>query len=226
MPVVLILLSGSALDVTWADEHIPAILQGWYPGAQGGRAIASILFGEKAPEGKLPVTFYKTTEELPDIRDYNMKGRTYRYMENEALYPFGYGLSYSDFDISNITCNSKEIQLDKPVELSLDIANKGNYAAGESIQLYIKCSKENTPNPQLKYLKKIFLEPGESKKIDINLDAKVFGLYNERGEFVLNKGEYELFIGTSQPDQRSISLTGKKPYSIKMTSSSEDTIIE
>ena len=84
-PVILILLSGSALAVTWADEHIPAIIQGWYPGSQGGRAIAKVLFGEKNPEGKLPVTFYRTTQELPDFTDYSMKGRTYRYMESEAL---------------------------------------------------------------------------------------------------------------------------------------------
>ena len=96
-PVVLVLLSGSALAVSWADEHIPAIIQGWYPGAQGGRALASVLFGDYSPEGKLPVTFYRTTEELPDFTDYSMKGRTYRYMTQKALYPFGYGLSYTDF---------------------------------------------------------------------------------------------------------------------------------
>lgn len=225
-PVILVLLSGSALDVRWADQHIPAILQGWYPGAQGGRAIASVLFGEHTPEGKLPVTFYKTSEELPDIRDYNMKGRTYRYMDGEALYPFGYGLSYTDFQISNVTWNSKEIHLQKPIKLSLDISNTGNYRGGETIQIYIKCNKKDAPNSQLKFLKKVFLEPGESKTVNVQLDTKAFGLYNEEGQFVLYKGEYEVFIGTSQPDQRSIQLVGKKPYSIKMTSNYEDTILE
>lgn len=225
-PVILVLLSGSALDVRWADQHIPAILQGWYPGAQGGRAIASVLFGEHTPEGKLPVTFYKTSEELPDIRDYNMKGRTYRYMDGEALYPFGYGLSYTDFQISNVTWNSKEIHLQKPIKLSLDISNTGNYRGGETIQIYIKCNKKDAPNSQLKFLKKVFLEPGESKTVNVQLDTKAFGLYNEEGQFVLYKGEYEVFIGTSQPDQRSIQLVGKKPYSIKMTSNYQDTILE
>ena len=225
-PVVLVLLSGSALAVTWADKYIPAILQGWYPGAQGGRAIASVLFGEKSPEGKLPVTFYKTSDELPDIRDYDMKGRTYRYMEQEALYPFGYGLSYTNFEISNVISHDKDIALDKPVELSLDISNTGDYSGGEAIQVYIKCNKEGTPNPQLKFLKKVFLEPGESKQVKIELDAKAFGLYNEEGQFVLYKGEYEIFIGTSQPDQRSINLTGKEPCSIKMTSTHEGGILE
>lgn len=225
-PVVLVMLSGSALAVTWADKHIPAILQGWYPGAQGGRAIASVLFGEHTPEGKLPVTFYETSEELPDIRNYNMKGRTYRYMDGEALYPFGYGLSYTDFQISNVTCSSNEIHLDKPARLSLDISNTGDYPGGETIQIYVKCNKKDTPNPQLKLLKKVFLQPGESKTVDVQLDTKAFGLYNEEGQFTLYKGEYEVFIGTSQPDQRSIQLTGKKPYSIKMTSTYKDTILE
>ena len=97
-PVVLVLLSGSALAITWADEHIPAIVQAWYPGGRGGDAVAAMLFGEYSPSGRLPVTFYRTTEELPDFRDYSMKNRTYRYMQNEALYPFGYGLSYTNLN--------------------------------------------------------------------------------------------------------------------------------
>lgn len=225
-PVVLVLLSGSALAVNWADQHIPAILQGWYPGAQGGKAIASVLFGEYAPEGKLPVTFYKTSEELPDLRDYNMKGRTYRYMNQEALYPFGYGLSYSEFKVSNVICNAKDIPLDEPVKLSVDIANTGDYPAGETIQVYVKCNKDNTPNPQLKYLKKVFLKSGESQTVNIELDTKAFGLYNEEGKFMLYQEEYELFVGTNQPDQRSVKLTGNKPYSIKLNATNQVEIPE
>ena len=108
-PTILVLLSGSALAVNWADEHIPAILQGWYPGAEGGRAIAEILFGERCPEGKLPVTFYRSCEELPDFEDYNMKGRTYRYMTGEALYPFGYGLSYTRFAYGKAEADSYQV---------------------------------------------------------------------------------------------------------------------
>ena len=102
-PVVLVVLCGSATALTWEQEHLGAIIQGWYPGAQGGKAIADILFGAANPQGKLPVTFYKTMEELPDFEDYSMKGRTYRYMTQEALYPFGYGLSYTDFAYSDVT---------------------------------------------------------------------------------------------------------------------------
>ena len=99
-PVVLVSLTGSAMDLSWADEHIPAIVQAWYPGSRGGEAVARLLFGECSPEGKLPVTFYRSVEELPEFTDYSMKGRTYRYMEQEALYPFGYGLSYTEFSLS------------------------------------------------------------------------------------------------------------------------------
>ena len=212
-PVILVLLSGSALSIPWADENIPAIIQGWYPGAQGGRAIAQILFGEYSPEGKLPVTFYRTTEELPEFTDYNMKNRTYRYMENEALYPFGYGLSYTDFELSNELIDADEVVQGKDVSVSVNIKNTGSMAGAETVQVYVKVKQDGAPNWQLKGLKKVFLNPGESKNISIPLNDRAFGLYNNEGELVLHEGEFEVFIGTSQPDARSIQLTGKKPYS-------------
>ena len=212
-PIILVLLSGSALSIPWADEHIPAIVQGWYPGAQGGRAIAEVLFGEYSPEGKLPVTFYRTTEELPEFTDYNMAGRTYRYMNNEALYPFGYGLSYTDFELSNISINSEEVAQGKEVLCTADIKNIGTMPGAETLQVYVKVKQEGTPNPQLKGLKKVYLNPGESKTITIELKDTAFGLYDNEGNLVIHEGEYEVYIGTNQPDARSIRLTGKKPYS-------------
>ena len=136
-PVVLVLLSGSALAVNWAQDHIPAIVQGWYPGAQGGRAIAQILFGAKNPEGKLPVTFYRSSEELLDFTDYNMAGRTYRYMTQEALYPFGYGLSYTDFEISNVTTNKTEVELGG-IDIKATVKNVGTMHGVEKVQVYVK----------------------------------------------------------------------------------------
>lgn len=212
-PVILVILSGSALSIPWEDEHIPAILQGWYPGAQGGRAIAEMIFGEYSPEGKLPVTFYRTTEELPEFTDYNMDNRTYRYMKNEALYPFGYGLSYTDFTLSNVAVTSDEILPGKEVSCVADIENTGNMAGGETLQVYVKVKKDGAPNWQLKGLKKVYLEPGEKEKLTITLKDEAFGLYNNQGQLVLNPGEYEVFVGTCQPDSRSIELSGKKPYS-------------
>ena len=207
-PVILVLLSGSALAVNWADEHIPAIIQGWYPGARGGKAIAEILFGEKNPEGKLPVTFYRSTEELPEFTDYSMKGRTYRYMEQDALYPFGYGLSYTEFEYSDVAVSGLEVT-EEGVDVCAVVTNVGEMAGAETVQVYVKILRENTPNAQLKGLKKIYLEPGESKAVDIHLPKEAFGLYNEDGVFAVDRGDVKVFIGGQGPDSRSEQLTGK-----------------
>lgn len=212
-PVILILLSGSALSIPWEDEHIPAIIQGWYPGAQGGRAIAKMLFGDYSPEGKLPVTFYRTTEELPEFTDYNMVNRTYRYMQKEALYPFGYGLSYTDFALSKVSIHGDEILQGKEITCTAELQNTGKMAGCETIQVYVKVKKDGAPNWQLKGLKKVHLQPGEKEMVTIPLKDEAFGLYNNNGQLVLNAAEYEVYVGTCQPDSRSVHLTGKKPYS-------------
>ncbi len=217
-PVVLVLLSGSALSIPWEAEHIPAIVQGWYPGAQGGRVIAEMLFGEYSPEGKLPVTFYRTSEELPEFTDYDMKGRTYRYMSEEALYPFGYGLSYTEFELENICVDADAIEPGKAVTCRADIRNTGKTSGAETLQVYVRVKAEGAPNYQLKGLKKVSLQPGEQKTVTITLEDEAFGLYDNDGKLVLREGEYELFIGSSQPDERSIRLTGSKPYSKTMHS--------
>ena len=210
-PIILVTLSGSALALTWEDEHIPAIIQGWYPGAQGGKAIADIIFGQANPEGKLPVTFYRTTEELPAFTDYAMKNRTYRYMQNEALFPFGFGLSYSEFELSNYKISSTEISIDSNITCSVDIENKGPMAGSETIQVYVKAFVQDAPNHQLKGLKKVFLQPGERKSVTITLEPTAFALYDNTGKHVINEGNYNVYIGTSQPDPRSVQLSGKKP---------------
>lgn len=210
-PVVLVLLSGSALAVPYADEHIPAILQGWYPGARGGKAIADILFGEASPEGKLPVTFYRTTEELPDFKDYSMKNRTYRYMEQEALYPFGYGLSYTDFDVTGTEISAETIDKGGQITVSAALKNSGKMEGAETVQVYIHACMEDAPNYQLKALKKVSLKPGEEQTVSLTLADGDFGLYNEDGVKVLNACDYEVYVGTSQPDPRSVKLLGREP---------------
>ncbi len=219
-PVILILLSGSALAVTWADEHIPAIIQGWYPGAQGGRAIARILFGEKNPEGRLPVTFYRTTEELPDFTDYAMKGRTYRYMENEALYPFGYGLSYTDFTYSTPSLSSDTITEDG-ITISAVLMNDGKKEGTETVQVYVKALREGTPNAQLKGIKKVTLQPGEKREVSVKLPLSAFALYDEEAVNRVGMGEYLVSIGGNQPDKRSEKLTGKKVATMKIKAETE-----
>ena len=225
-PVVLVLLSGSALAVNWADEHVPAIIQGWYPGAQGGKAIAEMLFGECSPEGKLPVTFYRSSEELPDIRDYNMKDRTYRYMNQEALYPFGYGLTYTKFNLENLKVKSEEIDIEQGLEIELDVVNLGPYDGAETVQVYIELLKENTPNPQLKFLKKIHVEKGEKEHVIIKLQSKDFALYDEEANLVINQGEYRVYIGFNQPDSRSVFLTGNEPACIEVQHKKKTIVME
>lgn len=221
-PVVLVLLSGSALAVNYADENIPAILQGWYPGARGGKAIAEILFGDYSPEGKLPVTFYRTTEELPAFTDYSMENRTYRYMKKEALYPFGYGLSYTDMNCSG----AKLEQNGEQYQVSAVLSNDGCMDGAETLQVYVKVCREDAPNWQLKALKKVDLKAGEKKTVTLTLTEEDLGLYNEEGIKILHAGDYEIYAGTSQPDARSISLTGKKPKKLLVHVDTDKVIAE
>lgn len=219
-PVVLILLSGSALAVGWAQEHVPAIIQGWYPGAMGGKAIAEVLFGDKNPEGRLPVTFYRTTEELPEFTDYAMKDRTYRYMKNEALYPFGYGLSYTEFTYSDAKLSGTELSEDGIV-VSATLTNTGSREGTETVQVYVKADREGTPNAQLKGIKKVTLKAGESRDIQVKLPLNAFGLYDEQAVFRVQKGNYLVSIGGSQPEARSEELTGRKVAVMGVTAGCE-----
>ena len=212
-PVIVVLLAGSAMALSWEDEHVDAILDGFYP---GGAAIAEILFGGANPEGKLPITFYQTTEELPEFTDYAMKGRTYRYMENEALYPFGYGLSYTTYAYGNLEC-VKPFDAQDGITLQVTVTNTGDREGTETLQVYVKAKREGTPNPQLKYVKKITLKPGESVTEEIHLSPEAFMLYDEKGNFTLEKGAYDIFVGGCQPDARSAALTGNAPQKLTVT---------
>ncbi|MBR4731561.1 MAG: glycoside hydrolase family 3 C-terminal domain-containing protein [Lachnospiraceae bacterium] len=214
-PVVLVLLSGSALAVNWADQNVPAIIQGWYPGAQGGRAIADLLFGEKNPEGKLPVTFYKSTDDLPEFTDYSMKGRTYRYMQQDALYPFGYGLSYTDFEYSNVSVTAENAGADGAT-VTATVKNVGKMAGGETVQVYVKVCKDGTPNAQLKGIKKLHLQPGESADVKIKLSREALGAFDENGVLQVG-GEVKVYVGGQAPDARSEKLTGKKDAEFVLT---------
>ena len=209
-PVILVLLSGSALAVTWADENVSAIVQAWYPGAQGGRAIAQMLFGDFSPCGKLPVTFYRTTEELPDFRDYSMMNRTYKYMQNEALYPFGFGLGYTRFEFSDLTLSSAQIKAGDSITCTVKVKNIGGYESKEVVQVYLKDVETCTVAPkwQLRGVQKVILKPGEQKQISFTLTSEDMMVVTDDGELVLEPGVFEVYVGGSQPDARSIKLTG------------------
>lgn len=214
-PVVLVVLAGSALAINYAEENIPAIIQGWYPGAQGGKAIAELIFGEFSPEAKLPVTFYRTTEELPEFTDYAMKNRTYRYMTNEALYPFGYGLSYTTFDITDVKVSTDKVT-SEGIDITCTVTNTGKMDARETLEVYVKAERENTPNAQLKAFRKVDLKVSESKQVTLHLDEAAFSLCDEQGIRKVEAGTYTIYVGESQPDERSKKLLGKAPVAIKV----------
>lgn len=214
-PVILVLLSGSAMAVTWEEEHLDAIVQGWYPGAQGGKAIARILFGEANPQGKLPVTFYRTTEELPAFEDYSMQGRTYRYMKREPLFPFGFGLSYTKFAYSNVSRLPDGDR--KEVCFGVTVKNTGRMDGTETVQVYVGADRADAPNPQLKKIVKLALKAGEEKTVAIHLPREAFELCDEEGQKVLFPGTYHVYIGGSQPDARSRALTGTEVASAVVT---------
>lgn len=224
-PVILVLLSGSALAINWADENIPAIIQGWYPGAQGGRAIASLIFGEYSPSGRLPVTFYKSSEELPDFRDYSMENRTYRYMKQEALYPFGFGLSYTQFKYSNPTIDKSQVELGEDINISVDIKNVGDFESDEVVQLYLKDVEASVvvPNWELEGIKRISLKSGEETRVQFTVTARQMALIDNDGKCVLEPGTFEVYVGGSQPDSRSEKLTGQKTLKTEFTLLGEST---
>ncbi|WP_094546033.1 glycoside hydrolase family 3 C-terminal domain-containing protein [Petroclostridium xylanilyticum] len=211
-PIVLVLLSGSALAINWADEHIPAILQAWYPGAEGGRAIADVLFGDHNPSGRLPVTFVKSMDDLPPFEDYSMKNRTYRYMTKEALYPFGYGLSYTRFKYTNLRIDKEVINIGELVQVSVEVENVGDCVGDEIVQLYLKDmdASVDIPNYQLQGFKRITLEPNEKIKVTFTVSPRQMALINEDGKCILEPGDFRVYVGGSQPDSRSEKLMGQK----------------
>ncbi|MBQ6805818.1 MAG: glycoside hydrolase family 3 C-terminal domain-containing protein [Lachnospiraceae bacterium] len=218
-PVVFCLMTGSAMDLRYPTGHFNAIMQLWYPGARGGRSVAEVLFGEVSPSGKLPVTFYETAETLPEFTDYNMKGRTYRYMEEAAQYPFGFGLSYGKAEVTDAVIANISKEKDLPtVQVKVTIENKGIYNIEEVVQLYIKNadSKYAVHNPTLCGFKRVIVKAGEIADITMQIDGRAFTVVNDAGERILDGKRFEVYAGTSQPDARSIELTGIAPIKLEL----------
>ncbi len=213
-PVVLCLMAGSDIDMSYAAEHFDAVMMLWYPGSQGGAAAAKILFGESSPCGKLPITFYQSIEELPDFEDYSMKGRTYRYMEREAQYPFGYGLTYGNV---RVTAASAE-ETDHGLVITAEAENFGTAAVKDVVQVYVKNlhSRFAVRNYSLAGFLKTELQPGEKKTVKIPVSEAAFLVVDEEGQRIKDGDEFELFVGCSQPDKRSCELTGNPVIFIKI----------
>jgi beta-glucosidase len=207
-PVVLVLMNGSALAVNWAAKNVPAIVEAWYPGQAGGQALADVLFGDYNPAGRLPVTFYKSVDDLPPFEDYQLEGHTYRYFRGEPLFAFGHGLSYTTFDYSNLRLSAKTVASGETISINVDVTNTGNCAGDEVIQLYVQDVEASVPRPikELKGFQRISLTPGEKKTITFSLSVNQLGFYNEAAKFVVEPGVIKLMIGSSSADIR---LTGE-----------------
>jgi len=214
-PTILILSTGSAMNLNFADEKCSAILQTWYPGARGGRAVAECLFGDFSPSGKLPVTFYRSVDDLPEFTDYSMKGRTYRYIEKEPLYPFGYGLTYSKVKLSNLKVLN-EVTKESDIRLSVEIENIGDYDTDEVVQFYIKDNKSRfaVPNHSLCGFKRIHLKKGERKTVEVTIKNKAMTIVDDEGNRYIDSDSFTIFAGVSQPDKRSLELTGIETLSV------------
>jgi beta-glucosidase len=214
-PVVLCMFAGSSMDLDLADEKANAILQTWYLGCQGGTALAKILFGEISPSGKLPITLYSTKNVIPDFEDYSMKGRTYRYLEEKPLYPFGYGLTYSRIEVKDIESVLDE---NKNLRLKVTVENTGNRFTKDVLEAYVKNKdSEYAPlNPVLCGFKKISLDKGEERTYDIEISSNAFLVVNEDGEKILDSSSARIYVSTSGVDERSEELTGNSPKVVEL----------
>jgi beta-glucosidase len=208
-PVVLVLTNGSALAVNWAKEHVNAIVDAWYPGEEGGSAVAETLSGRNNPAGRLPVTFYKDVSQLPNFMDYSMKGRTYRYFEGAPLYPFGYGLSYTTFAYSGLSLPTAALAAGEPMTAQVTVTNTGKRAGDEVAQLYLKFpSVSGAPLRALRAFQRVHLEPGQSQAVRFDLKPRDLSMVSEAGEPVIPEGQYSVSVGGGQPDTGAPSVTG------------------
>ena len=202
-PTVLVLTSGSAVAVNWADAHVPAILQAWYAGEEGGTAVAEALAGDFSPGGRLPVTFYKSTSQLPPFEDYSMARRTYRYFDGEPLYPFGYGLSYTTFAYRNLQFGNVNVPANGTVQVSVDVVNSGSVAGDEVVQLYLTHGGvAGAPIRALQGFQRVHLNRGESKNISFTVRDRDLSVVDQAGKHRVIPGAVDVWIGGGQPVQR------------------------
>lgn len=197
-PIVLVLMSGSAVAVNWADKHIPAIVEAWYPGGEGGHAVAGLLAGDYSPAGRLPVTFYKSADELPAFNDYSMDGRTYRYFKGDVLYPFGHGLSYTTFKYAKPELSAASIKAGEKLDVKVAVTNSGKRDSDEVVQLYLAKPKDPA-NPTLAGFARVHLKAGEKKTVSLALDARALSQVDAKGIRSVEPGTYTIHLGGGQP---------------------------
>jgi beta-glucosidase len=209
-PLAVVLMNGSALAVNWINEHANAIVEAWYPGEEGGAAVAETLSGKNNPAGRLPVTFYKGVDQLPNFEDYGMANRTYRYFTGKPLYPFGYGLSYTKFSYTDLSVPTQPVAVGQPVVADVTVTNTGKIAGDEVVQVYLKFPLvKGAPNVALRGFERIHLDAGASQKVHFELKPRDLGMVTEDGNPIIADGDYTISIGGGQPDTEAPVATGK-----------------
>jgi beta-glucosidase len=199
-PVVVVLMSGSAMAMNWANDHAAALLEAWYPGEAGGEAIANILTGNVNPSGRLPLTFYASDQQLPPFTDYSMKNRTYRYFGGAPLYRFGYGLGYTTFRYSGLKLSSTSLQAGEPLSVDVRITNTGDRAGDEVAQLYLIPPAGNGFSLRsLEGFERVHLAPHASSMVHFKLNPRELSEVDDNGHRAVRAGEYQLFVGGSSP---------------------------
>lgn len=200
-PVVIVLLGGGALAVNWANEHVGAILHAWYPGEEGGTAIADVLFGDYSPAGRLPVTVYKSITDLPAFTDYNMQGRTYRFLKSDPLYQFGFGLSYTEFKYDKLTLSSSSVNAGDAPVITVDVQNVGSMGGDEVVQLYVTDVSASFPVPirSLAGFKRVSLKPREKQTLIFTLNPDQMMVVDDSGKRFIEPGEFFVSVGGRQP---------------------------
>ena len=200
-PLAVVLMNGSALAVNWINDHANAVLEAWYPGEEGGAAVAETLSGKNNPSGRLPVTFYKGVDQLPNFEDYGLANRTYRYFTGKPLYPFGYGLSYTKFDYSGLSVPAEPIAAGQDVKADVTVTNKGATAGDEVVQLYLKFpAVKGAPQIALRGFQRVHLEAGGSQTVHFDLKPRDLSMVTEDGNPIVAAGEYSISIGGGQPE--------------------------
>jgi len=213
-PIALVLNNGSALAVNWAQEHVPAIVEAWYPGQAGGSAIADVLFGDYNPGGRLPLTFYQSVEDLPPFDDYELSGHTYRYFEGQSLYPFGHGLSYTSFRIHNLRLSQNKFRADETIRISIKVTNTGDQDGDEVVQFYTRNETVSGTHPlkELKGYQRLHVRSGETRTVTFDLAISQLATIGEDMRWVVEPGRVQLMVGDSSANltlTTSIEITGE-----------------
>lgn len=208
-PVIVVNLSGSAIALNWAKDHAAAVVQAWYPGQAGGTAIARVLNGAVSPAGRLPVTFYAATDDLPPFTDYSMKNRTYRYYTGTPLWGFGYGLSYTSFSYGQPKLSSATVAAGQPLTVTVPVKNAGKVASDEVVEAYLKTPQPGGPTRSLVAFQRVHLNPGENRDVTLNVTDRALSSVTEAGDHVVLPGAYVLSIGSTQPGTGANNVTAE-----------------